>query len=195
MQELLQAKPGMYITENSVYIVRYDKNNNMTLLKNGAVFLKDDWISLKTNGKDSRLEWNKGEGKTTFIKQFLKQITSDTLLTGFSAIAEKLIEGGSNTIYYSSKAEEFLKDEKQILPEFIDTESVSQCPAYRIYNQSQYGVAALYVESAKLMGNDFYNKFIHDKRITSMLYDMSIDHNGLASAVELKAEQKKGNQM
>ena len=121
----------------------------------------------------------------------LKQIDRKTFFEGFYQIAKTLIDRGHKLEPYLLEIKQLFQDKDYTLGKLSNPEVIEQCSAYKIYNQGQYGAASLYLEAARSLGEDYFRAFLQDKRVKDILYDMSFDHNGLASLVELKAKEKK----
>lgn len=192
---ITEAVPGVYLTANSVYVV-IDNKGRKTFQKNGENIYGDQ-VYLKSNGLHSQLSWEMGKGQSSFITKYFKQLSSDTLLDGFTKMAERITSRSSNTDWdrYMTNIKRFLENKDlalpQLLPEFREFTTMPECEKYKIYESWQYGSAALYVETAKQMGNQAYKTLLADKRFVNVLFDMSIDSNGIASEVEKIANQGK----
>ena len=200
--DITEATPGLYVTRNSVYML-YKSGDKYSLYKNGEKIA--DNISNATvrsfndvmHGSDnevSQLYYDNG-GRTSDIKQYYKQIDSDSLLKGLKGVSEFLIEKGAKISDYKKAIERILrsnndnnKDDRLI---GLDTNNSINGSNYRIYSKEQYELMAMYISAL----NYYYPGFDYtkDARFRDVLHDMAIDSNGIASKLEEFAAKKEEN--
>ena len=202
------ADSGMYVTQNSVYVVQ-QKDKVHLLDKNGERISDDkpvyrDYPDVSQGS--SNLIWGNivrqgnrfvSEGYSTEIQAYYERMAKPDFIDAMGVQADRVARTQKTRMKdiikdngYASGVEGVLGDKKYVLDAFESGSEVENSKgAYKKYLPEQYAAMSLYLEAAKAMGQEDFDKFIGDERISKVMKDMSFNSTGYLAEMKKRLEE------